>query len=52
MISLKRGLDLPITGAPNQVIELARPPRQVAVLGPDYVGMKPTMQVQEGDLVE
>ena len=35
MISLKRGLDLPITGTPEPTIEDARPSRQVAVLGPD-----------------
>ena len=52
MISLKRGLDLPITGTPEPTIEDARPSRQVAVLGPDFIGMKPTMAVQEGDRVE
>ena len=52
MISLKRGLDLPIMGTPEPTIEDARPSRQVAVLGPDFIGMKPTMAVQEGDRVE
>jgi Na+-transporting NADH:ubiquinone oxidoreductase subunit A len=51
MISIKRGLDLPISGAPEQTIEDARPVRQVALLGSDYVGMKPTMHVREGDQV-
>ncbi|MEE4383982.1 MAG: Na(+)-translocating NADH-quinone reductase subunit A [Pseudomonadales bacterium] len=51
MISIKRGLDLPISGTPQQTIEDARPVRQVALLGPDYVGMKPTMQVREGEAV-
>ncbi|MGM0633887.1 MAG: Na(+)-translocating NADH-quinone reductase subunit A [Pseudomonadota bacterium] len=51
MIKIKRGLDIPITGAPEQRIEDARPVRSVAVLGRDYVGMKPTMQVSEGDRV-
>lgn len=51
MIRIKRGLDLPLTGSPEQVIEDARPVRQVALLGPDYVGMKPTMHVAEGDRV-
>jgi Na+-transporting NADH:ubiquinone oxidoreductase subunit A len=51
MIRIKRGLDLPISGQPEQGIEEARPVRQVALLGPDYVGMKPTMHVQEGDRV-
>jgi Na+-transporting NADH:ubiquinone oxidoreductase subunit A len=51
MIRIKRGLDLPLAGAPEQVIEDARPVRQVALLGPDYVGMRPTMHVAEGDRV-
>ncbi|TDA95508.1 Na(+)-translocating NADH-quinone reductase subunit A [Halomonas marinisediminis] len=52
MIEVKKGLDLPITGAPEQRIEDARPVRHVAVLGTDYVGMKPTMEVKEGDTVK
>ncbi|MDT0499396.1 MULTISPECIES: Na(+)-translocating NADH-quinone reductase subunit A [unclassified Halomonas] len=52
MIEVKKGLDLPITGAPEQRIEDARPVRHVAVLGTDYVGMKPTMEVKEGDAVK
>ncbi|WP_303787071.1 Na(+)-translocating NADH-quinone reductase subunit A [Azovibrio restrictus] len=51
MIRIKRGLDLPITGAPEQRIEPARPVRSVAVIGFDYHGMKPTMAVQVGDRV-
>ena len=51
MIKIKRGLDLPLAGQPQQVIEDARPIRQVALLGPDYVGMKPTMHIAEGDRV-
>lgn len=52
MIKIKRGLDLPLSGRPEQAIEPARPVRQVAVVGEDYIGMKPTMQVQEGDRVK
>ncbi|WP_306606639.1 Na(+)-translocating NADH-quinone reductase subunit A [Azonexus sp.] len=52
MIRIKRGLDLPITGAPEQRIEAARPVRSVAVIGFDYHGMKPTMAVQAGDRVK
>ncbi|MDG9923991.1 MULTISPECIES: Na(+)-translocating NADH-quinone reductase subunit A [unclassified Pseudomonas] len=51
MIKIKRGLDLPIAGAPQQRIEPARAVRSVAVLGCDYHGMKPTMAVQVGDRV-
>nr|WP_297459183.1 Na(+)-translocating NADH-quinone reductase subunit A [uncultured Halomonas sp.] len=52
MIEVKRGLDLPIVGAPEQRIDDVRPVRHVAVLGTDYVGMKPTMEVREGDRVK
>jgi Na+-transporting NADH:ubiquinone oxidoreductase subunit A len=52
MIEVKKGLDLPIMGAPELRIEDAQPVRHVAVLGTDYVGMKPTMEVSEGDSVK
>lgn len=52
MYKITKGLDLPISGAPNQVIEAARAARSVAVIGPDYHGMKPTMAVQVGDKVK
>ena len=52
MIRTKKGLDLPISGAPEQAIDTARPVRSVAVLGDDYPGMKPTMSVREGDRVK
>lgn len=48
---IKRGLRLPISGEPTQEIEPARSPRRVALLGSDYVGMRPTMRVKPGDTV-
>lgn len=51
MIRIKKGLELPIAGQPEQVIEDARAARSVGVLGEDYPGMKPTMLVREGDTV-
>ncbi len=51
MIKLKRGLDLPISGAPEQAIDAGAKTRTAAVVGFDYVGMKPTMEVQVGDRV-
>ncbi|MDA0279305.1 MAG: hypothetical protein O3C29_02530 [Proteobacteria bacterium] len=51
MIRTKRGPNLPISGAPEQVIGKARSTRSVALLGCDYVGLKPTMLVAEGDKV-
>ncbi len=52
MIKITRGLDLPILGAPEQSIDSARRVRSVALLGNDYVGMKPTMAVKVGDTVK
>jgi Na+-transporting NADH:ubiquinone oxidoreductase subunit A len=52
MIKIKRGMDIPIQGAPQQLIADAPAPRAVAVVGYDYVGMKPTMEVREGDRVK
>ena len=51
MINIKKGLDLPISGAPRQALEEGNAARSAAVLGPDYPGMKPTMEVKEGDVV-
>ncbi|WP_439101680.1 Na(+)-translocating NADH-quinone reductase subunit A [Congregibacter sp.] len=52
MIKISRGLDIPLEGAPEQKIADAPDARAVAVLGADYVGMKPTMAVQVGDRVQ
>ena len=56
VISITHGLDLPIAGAPEQT--LSEGPgsdgpavKHVALLGDDYIGMKPTMTVAEGDRV-
>ena len=50
--TIKKGLDLPITGGPKQIIEDGNKVNSVAILGMDYVGMKPTMMVSEGDTVK
>lgn len=50
--TIKESLDLPITGAPKQTIEEGNPVSSVAILGMDYVGMKPKMLVAEGDKVK
>lgn len=49
--AIRKGLDLPITGQPAQVVEDGPAARRVALLGPDYHGMRPTMAVAEGDVV-
>ena len=52
MIKIKQGLDLPISGSPEQTITEGRAVRSVAVIGSDYVGMKPTMAIAAGDRVK
>ncbi|CDL81611.1 Na(+)-translocating NADH-quinone reductase subunit A [Xenorhabdus szentirmaii] len=52
MIKIKKGLDLPIAGAPAQVIEDGPTTRHVALLGEEYVGMRPSMLVKEGEHVK
>ena len=52
MITIKKGLDLPIAGKPAQVIHSANAVNQVAILGEEYVGMRPSMKVREGDVVQ
>lgn len=49
---IKKGLDIPINGAPDQSISDVLDVSSIAVIGQDYVGMKPTMHVQEGDRVK
>ncbi len=51
MIKIKQGLELPISGSPQPGIENAAEVQSVAVVGPDYIGMKPTMAVAVGDKV-
>jgi len=50
--TITKGLDIPISGSPEQVIENGAPVSRVAILGTDYVGLKPTMQIAEGDYVK
>lgn len=52
MIKISKGLDLPITGSPEQTISDGATVSTVAVLGPDYVGMRPSMCVKVGDQVK
>ncbi|MCQ8104917.1 Na(+)-translocating NADH-quinone reductase subunit A [Methylomonas sp. SURF-2] len=50
--TIKKGLDLPITGGPEQNITDGNSIKSVALLGGDYVGLKPKMLVAEGDKVK
>ncbi len=52
IVNIIKGLDLPLGGRPSKRIDAAEPVRRVALLGRDYVGMKPTLLVQEGERVK
>ena len=52
MFRIRKGLDLPISGAPSPEFDSGRPVSRVALVGDDYVGMKPKMHVQVGDAVK
>jgi Na+-transporting NADH:ubiquinone oxidoreductase subunit A len=49
---VKKGLDVPLAGAPEQVVEDGRRVGSVALLGRDYVGLRPTLEVEVGDAVK
>ena len=52
MIKIKKGLNIPIHGLPAGDIIDSKKSRSVGILGSDYVGMKPTMLVEEGERVK
>lgn len=52
MHRITKGLDIPITGEPDQTVVDGPAITKVALIGPDYVGMKPTMLVAPGDSVK
>jgi Na+-transporting NADH:ubiquinone oxidoreductase subunit A len=52
MFKIRKGLDLPIAGAPAQEIDAGPTVSRVALVGDDYIGMKPRMLVQVGDSVK
>src|SRR5690606_15289663 len=51
MFKIRKGLDLPIAGVPEQHVSAGASVRHVAILGDDYVGMRPSMLVQQDDRV-
>ena len=51
-MKIKKGLDIPVSGEPEQVVHAGADVGTVALLGADYVGMKPTMLVADGDRVK
>ena len=52
MIKITKGLNLPIAGMPSQQISSKTAVKRVALLGEEYVGMRPSMAVREGDRVQ
>ena len=52
MITIKKGLDLPIAGGPEQVIHDGKAIKHVAILGEEYIGLRPTMKIKVGDKVK
>lgn len=51
MIKIKKGLNLPIAGLPEQQVTDGPVIQHVALHGEEYVGMRPSMLVKEGDRV-
>ena len=49
---ITKGLDVPIQGVPAQAFSDAAVVRSVALVGHDYVGLKPDLLVAEGDPVK
>ncbi len=52
MINIKKGLDLPIDGKPQQQVSDSPNVKHVALVGSDYIGMKPSMAVEAGQKVK
>lgn len=50
-INIKKGLDIPLSGGPEQIIHEGPPVGSVALVATDYLDLKPTMTVAEGDRV-
>ena len=51
-IKIKKGLNIPLPGAPEQSVSAGRDVSSVALLGPDTNDLKPRMLVREGDRVK
>lgn len=51
-IRITRGLNVPLGGGPVQEVRDEKRPKTVALLGDDYTGMKPRMEVAVGDRVK
>jgi Na+-transporting NADH:ubiquinone oxidoreductase subunit A len=52
VILIKKGLNLPISGHPDPVVSDTPTIHKAAILSNDFIGMKPTMLVKEGEKVK
>ena len=52
LIRTRKGFDLPINGTPEQVIHETSAIETVALVGDDYIGIRPRLLVSEGDRVK
>jgi len=50
-IRIRKGLDIPIAGEPQQSVHPGPRIRHVALCGPDYIGLKPRLLVAQGEPV-
>lgn len=50
-ITIKKGLDIPLAGVPEQRIDEGAATQTVALLGPDTVRLRPRMEVEAGERV-
>ena len=50
-IRIVKGLDVPIAGEPDQAVSDGAEVSRIAVVGADYAGLRPVMQVEEGERV-
>ena len=48
---IRKGLDIPLPGAPEPVIAEASTVGSVALLAPDYPGLRLTLSVRDGERV-
>lgn len=51
-IRIVRGLDIPTAGEPEQIVADGASVKSVALLGADYIGLRPQMRVEQGDRVK
>ena len=50
-VRIRKGLNIPIAGTPEQRIEVANAVGWVALVAGDFVGLQPRMKVDLGDRV-